>query len=40
MKNYNITLLDLLAEEIYGEFGFETCDEDQKLEILKEYEKL
>ena len=40
MKSPRIILLDILAEEIYGEFGFETCDEDQKLEILKEYEKL
>ena len=32
--------LNKLAEEIYGEFGFLTCNVAEQVEILKEYEKL
>jgi hypothetical protein len=26
--------MDVLAEENHGEFGFDTCDEDTKIEII------
>ena len=30
----NLEICNQLAEELYGEFGFTTCDEEQMLEIL------
>ena len=29
--------IDKLAEEIYGEFGFSTCTEEQQKVIIKEF---
>lgn len=28
--------MDIIAEERFGEFGYDTCTEEEKLEILKE----
>ena len=33
-KMNNLEICNQLAEELYGEFGFTTCDEEQMLEIL------
>ena len=31
-----IKQINILAEELYGEFGFNTCTEEQQTEILKQ----
>ena len=28
--------LDILADELHGEFGYDTCKEDEKLNVLEE----
>jgi hypothetical protein len=28
--------MNMLAEELYGEFGFNTCTDEQQTEILKQ----
>lgn len=35
-----MTVLDTIADEKYAEFGFDTCDSDQKEEILRCYTQL
>ena len=35
-----MTVLDGFADEMYSEFGFDTCDSDQKEEILRCYTQL
>jgi len=35
-----MTVLDRIADEMYAEFGFDTCDSDQKEEILRCYTQL
>tara|TARA_R110000772_G_scaffold38389_1_gene90659 strand:- start:337 stop:462 length:126 start_codon:yes stop_codon:yes gene_type:complete len=30
-----VNKMDKLAEEIYGEFGYDTCSNSEKLEIIK-----
>ena len=37
---YFTKITDLLAQELYSEFGFDTCHEDEKVNILDETFKL
>ena len=37
---YFAKITDLFAQEIYNEFGFDTCHEDEKVDILNKTFKL